>query len=99
MKYDIKAEVTNLRKSGNYFGNKYRPTFQILDDYATTGVIELLDTDKVEVGEWAEAYINFLTPEIYPHSVWVGREIEFKEGLKVTGKAIVTEVLNDILLK
>ena len=99
MKYDIKAKVLNLRKSGNYFASKYRPTFQILDDYATTGEIELIDTDKVKVGEWAEAYVRFLTPEVYPHSLWVGREIEFKEGLNITGKVIVTEVLNDIFLK
>ena len=99
MKYDVKAQVINLRKSGNYFSSKYRPAFQILDDYATSGEIELVDRDKVEVGEWAEAYISFLTPEAYPHSVWVGREIEFKEGLTVTGKAIISEVYNEILLK
>lgn len=99
MKYDVKARVINLRKSGNYFSSKYRPAFQILNDYATSGEIELIDTDKVEVGKWAEAYIRFLTPKEYPHSIWVGREIEFKEGLNVTGKAIILEVYNEILLK
>ena len=99
MKHDIKAKVTNLRKSGNYFSTKYRPAFQVLDDYLTVGEIELIGTDKVEVGEWAEAYVSFLTPELYPHSIWVGREIDFKEGQNVTGKAIVTEVFNDLLLK
>lgn len=99
MKYDVKARIINLRKNGNHFSSKYRPAFQILDDYATSGEIELIDTDKVEVGEWTEAYISFLTPEVYPHSVWVGREIEFKEGLTVTGKAIILEVYNETLLK
>lgn len=51
MKYDMKAKVTNLRKSGNCFLTKYRPAFQILDDYATTGEIELIDAEKVEVGD------------------------------------------------
>ena len=59
----------------------------------------MIDAEKVEVGEWAEAYVKFLSPEVYPHSVWVGKEIEFKEGLNVTGKAIVIEVLNDVLIK
>lgn len=59
----------------------------------------MIGAETLEVGKWAEAYVRFLSPELYPHSVWVGREIEFKEGLNVTGKVIVTEVYNDILLK
>ena len=84
---DIKANVTNLRKSGNYFANGYRPAFKINRNYISTGVIELIDGDILKVGESSEAYISFLTPEIYPNSMWKGKKMFFMEGTRITGQA------------
>ena len=48
-KYDIKALVTNKRTSGKFFATGYRPAFQILDDYLTTGEITLINKDILQV--------------------------------------------------
>lgn len=99
MENAIKAKVTNLRKNGKCIFAKFRPVFKIIDAWDTTGEIELIDTDKLEVGESAEAYIRFMYPEKYSQSMWIGREIEFYEGCNVAGKAKVIEVYIDSLLK
>ena len=97
--FDIKATVQNLRKSKNYFADGYSPAFRITENYQTSGRITLIDKDKLEYEEVAEAYINFLTPEVYPNSLWIGKEIEFGEADTVTGKAVVIEIYNHILQK
>lgn len=99
LQYDIKAQVKNLRRSGNYFSSGYRPAFQVNDEYVSTGEIKLIDKDKLNVGECAEAYIGFLTPEVYPKSMWIGKKIKFMEGNTITGEAIVMEVYNETLLR
>ncbi len=98
-KYDIKAKVINLRESGNCFASGYRPVFQVTNDYMSSGEIELIGKDILKVGEIAEAYISFLTPAVYPYSMWVGRKLIFMEGRSKTGEAIIEEIYNDILLK
>ena len=95
---DIKAKVKNLRESGNYFSSGYRPAFKIKENYLSTGEIELIGRKKLDVGESCEAYISFLTPDIYPESMWKGKKLIFSEGEKITGEAIVEEVYNQILL-
>lgn len=98
-KYDIRAKVTNARESGNFFASGYRPAFDIRDDYSTTGEIILIDSKILEVGDTKDAFIRFLTPDVYPNSLWVGKELIFKEGITITGRAIITEIYNNILKK
>ncbi len=98
--YDIKAEIINLRKSGNPFANKYRPIFKISNKqpYLTTGQISFKDENfMLKVNEKAEAYISFLSPEVYPHTLWVGKIVKFYEGGNLTGEAKVLEIRNKLL--
>ena len=96
-KYDIKALVTNKRTSGKFFATGYRPAFQILDDYLTTGEITLINKDILQVNETGEAFIRFLTPEVYPKSLSIGKKIVFQEGDFITGEIIVVAIFNHIL--
>lgn len=77
----------------------YRPAHLIKDNYLTTGVHHYYDTGCVPPGGKAKGTIKFITPEIYPNSLWCGKKIQFQEGKKVVGYAIITKVLNPILLK
>lgn len=100
MKYDIRAEVTNLRESMSAFGNKYRPMFKISNrqNYLTTGEITFSDPNlMLEYNNMEEAYVSFISPEVYPHTLWVGKNLYFYEGNRLTGKAVVLEIYNKIL--
>lgn len=95
---DIEAIVKNCRQSGRSIRTEYRPCFDIHKDYSTTGVIYFLDSEKeLKVNEETKCLISFLSPEVYPKSLWVGKKIVFKEGNNQTGYAIVTKILNGIL--
>lgn len=96
---DIKVEVRNLRKSGKFFSSGYRPAFQVNENYVSTGEIELIGRDLLNCGESAEAYVRFLTPNIYPNSMWEGKKLLFMEGNEITGEAIIEEIYNEILLR
>ena len=100
MNYDIKAEIINLRKTKTPFGNKYRPAFSISNkqNYLTTGEIVFEDQNYfLKFNEKSIAFISFLTPEIYPHTLWVGKNLEFYEGSVMTGKARIFEIYNKLL--
>ena len=97
--FDIKAKVQNLRKSKSYFSNGYSPAFQVTDNYSTSGRITLINQDKLNYHETADAYIQFLTPEVYPNTMWIGRVLYFTEGNLITGSAVVKEIYNPILKK
>lgn len=98
MVYDVKANVTNLRTSKTPFATGYRPSFQILPNYLTTGEITLIENKILSCGTTSQAYIRFLTPDNYPHSLWVGKIIYFYEGEAVTGSAEIIDIYNNILL-
>lgn len=76
----------------------YRPNHPILPDYITSGTHEYLDADSISPGQSGRARIWFLTPDVYPHSLWVGRVINVQEGGRVVGRAEITAVLNPVLL-
>lgn len=97
MQYDVKALVTNLRKSKNAFATGYRPAFQIRMDYLSTGEIILIDKSSLDFGDTAEAFIRFLTPNVYPFSLWEGKKVYFMEGDNITGEATIKEIYNSIL--
>ncbi len=100
---DIEAEVTYLtteaggRKSPVFSG--HRPQHSIIDDYLTSGHHEYLNKTRVELGETVLANIWFITPEIYPHTLWIGREIRVQEASHLIGFAKVTKIFNKLLEK
>lgn len=95
--FDIEAIIKNLRASKSNISTGYRPTFEILQNYWTSGVIDFIDCELLKYNNETRANIRFLTPDSYPRSIWVGRKMVFYEGKKITGYAIVTQIFNKIL--
>lgn len=72
----------------------YRPQHKLYDNYLTSGLHKYLDVDRVVPGGAARVAVWFVTPEVYPHSLWKGREITVSEGEHAVGTLRVTRVLN-----
>ena len=75
----------------------YRPAHLIDDHYLTSGVHHYFGLDAVPPDGSAEGTITFITPEAYPHCLWVGKRIPIQEGGRVVGHAVVTRILNPLL--
>ena len=76
----------------------YRPTYDILPGYWTSVHHEFVDVEGVATGEKARAEVWFLTPEVYAHSLWVGRILTVAEGSRHVGVATVSKIFNQVLL-
>jgi translation elongation factor EF-Tu-like GTPase len=101
--HDIEAEFCLLptaqggRKTPAFSG--YRPQHKIHENYQTSGQHEYLTaTNQITPGETVLTKIWFVTPDVYPYSIWVGREIEVFEGSHMVGTLTVTRVVNAILI-
>lgn len=79
--------------------NGYRPHHLIKDDYLTTGVHHYYDADEVVPDGTIKGTITFITSEIYPHCLWIGKKINIQEGARVVGEATVVRIFNPILCK
>lgn len=77
----------------------YRPQCAIRDDYQTSTHLEFIGTDGIATGQSAPAQVWFLTPEQYPHCLWIGRVLTLAEGSRVVGTATVLQVWNTDLLR
>ncbi len=101
--YDALIEISLLptekggRKLPIFSG--YKGAHLIREEYLTSGSIELIDGETLYPGETAIAFVNYLTPEFYPHSLWIGKTIDIQEGSQVVGTSKVIEVYNETLLK
>lgn len=86
---DIEAEVTFLRTEEGGRSRPvitgYRPNHLVRDDYLTSGTHEYINAEVVNPGETAHTRITFITPEVYPHCLWVGRVINVQEGGHLVG--------------
>ena len=89
------AKITNYRETNIFSG--YRPAHLIRDDYLTTGMHEYVDCESIKSGEFAMGYIQFISPEVYPRTLYPGRIVEFFEGRRKTGEIEIFEVYNNIL--
>jgi elongation factor Tu len=98
---DVEAEITFFpTEQGGRQGpalSGYRPAHRVRDDYLTTGVHTYSDRDEVLPGQTARGCITFITPEVYPHCLWVGCEIDMQEGSRVVGRVKITKILNPLL--
>ena len=94
---DIEAlfEFTTERKSPFYSG--YCPVHRITPRYLTSGLHQYYGQNEIPLGGIAVGTITFITPEYYPHCLWIGKEILFMEGERIKGKATVLRVLNSVL--
>lgn len=91
---DVVALVTNQRASKKAFGNDYRGCCAIQEDYLTSSMFQTLDGKFIEYEKPSRTYINFLSPEVYPYTLWVGRELELYEGARLVGTMIIEEIKN-----
>lgn len=75
----------------------YRPAHLVTDDYLTTGVHHYYEVHSVPPNGTARGTITFLTPEVYPHCMWIGKKFSIQEGERIVGYATVTKVFNLLL--
>ena len=78
--------------------NGYRPAHLINNRYLTTGVHQYFGVQTVAPNGTAYGTITFISPQAYPHCLWVGKKINIQEGSKIVGYATVLKILNPILL-
>ena len=93
---EVKFEFNGTRKHPAL--NGYRPAHLVTTDYLTTGVHHYYGQDMVGPNETAKGTITFITPEAYPHCLWVGKKINIQEGGRIVGYATITKIFNPILL-
>lgn len=92
---EVVFQFNGKRKTPAFEG--YRPAHLIKDNYLTTGIHHYYDVDKVLPDGTAMGTITFITPEFYPHCLWIGKKITIQEGEKIVGDAIVVNIFNPIL--
>lgn len=94
---DVQAKIRFNNVRTRAVSNGYRPGHRITDDYITTGVHNYYDVDLVFPGETVSGTITFITPEEYPHTLYVGKEIDICEGELIVGSALITKIFNNLL--
>ena len=75
----------------------YRPHHLVNDTYLTTGIHHYYGVDSVPPNGIAKGTITFLTPEAYPHCLWIGKKIRIQEGARIVGYATITDIYNPLL--
>ena len=81
----------------NSVSDGYRTAHLIVDDYLTTGIHHYYDVDSVPPNGTAKGTITFISPEAYPHCLWIGKIINIQEGARIVGHAIITDIYNPLL--
>ena len=75
----------------------YRPAHLVTDNYLTTGIHHYYHVDSVPPNGTAKGTITFLSPEAYPHCLWVGKRMKIQEGGRIIGYATITKIFNSLL--
>lgn len=78
--------------------NGYRPSHLITDNYLTSGIHQYYCVDSVPSDGVAKGTITFISPEAYPHCLWIGKKISIQEGARIVGYATITKIYNPLLL-
>lgn len=94
---DVEAEIKFNKTRDRGVISGYRPGHKIMDGYITSGVHNYYFVDKVMPGETAIGTITFITPEEYPNTLWIGKEIDICEGERIVGSALITKIFNPTL--
>ncbi len=96
-KPDAAAVVTNLRSSQAPFGKNYRGCCAIKEGYRTSVCFQTMDGCEMLHEQPHRCHVNFLTPEAYPYTLWVGRKLELYEGERLVGTMEILEIRNPLL--
>lgn len=75
----------------------YRPAHLVTDNYLTTGIHHYYNIESVSPWGTAKGTITFLSPEAYPHCLWIGKKISIQEGERIVGCATITNIYNPLL--
>ena len=73
------------------------PAHLVTDTYLTTGIHHYYGVESVAPNGTAKGTITFLSPESYPHCLWIGKKIRMQEGGRIVGYATVTRIYNPLL--
>lgn len=92
---EVIFEFNGTRK--NPAADGYRPAHLITGDYLTTGIHHYYGVSSVPTNGTAKGTITFLSPEAYPHCLWIGKKINIQEGARVVGYATITKIFNSLL--
>ncbi len=94
---DVEAIFMFSEWKKNKIYNGYCPEHLVTERYLTTGKHNYynLEDNKGEL----KGSITFLSPEHYPASLWVGKQVAMFEGKKEVGYAIITQIFNPLLCK
>lgn len=94
---DVEAlfEFNGVRKQPSI--NGYRPAHLVREGYLTTGIHHYYGSGIAAPDGTAKGTITFISPEEYPHCLWVGKRISIQEGARIVGYATITAVFNAIL--
>ena len=92
---EVLFEFNGTRKKSALDG--YRPAHLITDDYLTTGIHHYYGVESVLPNGTAHGTITFLSPEAYPHCLWIGKRINIQEGARIVGYATITSIFNQLL--
>jgi elongation factor Tu len=92
---EVVFKFNGARRGPAYSG--YRPAHLIKDDYLTTGVHNYIKPPIALPTSEVFGTIKFMTPEVYPHCLWIGKIINIQEGEKIVGSAQIIKILNPIL--
>ena len=92
---EVIFEFNGTRK--NPANDGYRPAHLVTDTYLTTGIHHYRGVESVAPNGTAKGTITFLSPESYPHCLWVGKKIRMQEGGRIVGYATVTRIYNPLL--
>lgn len=75
----------------------YRPAHLICENYLTTGLHHYYNSDNSN--EELKGTIEFISPEAYPNSLWIGKSLDMYEGSEKIGYAEIVNIYNPILEK
>lgn len=92
---EVIFEFNGTRK--NPANDGYRPAHLVTDAYLTTGIHHYYGVESVAPNGTAKGTITFLSPESYPHCLWIGKKIRMQEGGRIVGYATVTRIYNPLL--
>ncbi len=96
-KYDVEVIFHFIGDKKNNIYEGYRPAHMIQEEYLTTGIHSYYNIE--DNADEIKGMIAFISPEYYPHCLWIGKKIKMYEGSKLVGYATITQIFNPTLKK
>ena len=94
---DAVVLVTNTRRFKTPFGKKYWGCCAIKEGHRTSVYFQTVDGNDMAYEQPSRCYVNFNVLKLYPHTLWIGREVELYEGKLLVGTMRIEEIRNGVL--